>query len=127
MTQGICRNPTCPAAANAKPVERYPGPGEYCPECGELLEPVAPPQENAALPPRENAAVPSRENAAVPPRENPAPPPRENPAPPSNNALPFGGLTALQALQQFQAAAPVTAAAPPNRPPQRLGSPVAPV
>jgi len=46
MEQGICVNPTCPTAANATPVDRYPGPGEYCPDCGELLEPfveVAPP------------------------------------------------------------------------------------
>lgn len=49
MERGICVNPTCPSAANATPVDRYPGPGEYCPECGELLEafvepaPPAPP------------------------------------------------------------------------------------
>jgi len=46
MEQGICVNPTCSCAANATPVDRYPGPGEYCPECGELLEPfvvAAPP------------------------------------------------------------------------------------
>lgn len=40
MTKGICRSTGCPAAAAATPVERYPGPGEYCPECGELLDAV---------------------------------------------------------------------------------------
>ncbi len=42
MTQGICRSAGCPNAANATPIERYPGPGEYCPQCGEKLEPLAP-------------------------------------------------------------------------------------
>lgn len=42
MTQGICRNATCPSAANASLVERYPGPGEYCPDCGEPLAEVEP-------------------------------------------------------------------------------------
>src|ERR1700730_9593270 len=108
MTQGICRNPTCPTAANATPVERYPGPGEYCPECGELLEPVAPPQNEA--PASRNEAPPSR---------NEAPPPRNEAAP--WNGLPFGGLTPLQALQQFEAASPVVAAEPPKPSRKRFG------
>ncbi len=60
MDQGICRNPACPNAPNAVPVDRYPGPGEFCPECGELLEPVAPPLEalRAFEPP--TAALPVR-------------------------------------------------------------------
>lgn len=41
MTKGICCNPACPSAAGALPIERYPGAGEYCPDCGELLEPLA--------------------------------------------------------------------------------------
>lgn len=40
MTTGICRNPTCLRAARAEPTERYPGPGEFCPECGERLESI---------------------------------------------------------------------------------------
>jgi PBP superfamily domain len=103
MTQGICRNPTCPNAASATPVERYPGPGEYCPECGELLDALAPPVENDAPP---SNAPPSN-------------------APPSNalpsNALPFGGLTALQALQQFEAASPAVAPEAPKRSRKRFG------
>lgn len=42
MNTGICRNAACENARNAKPVELYAGPGEYCPGCGEALEPVAP-------------------------------------------------------------------------------------
>ena len=41
MKTGVCREPTCPNAASAEPIEIYSGPGEYCPECGERLEPVA--------------------------------------------------------------------------------------
>lgn len=76
MTQGICRNVHCPAAARATPVDRYPGPGEYCPECGELLDPVA---------------------RAEPPE------------------APFGGLTALQALQRFESENPPFPEAPARR------------
>jgi|GEM_PF-2009699 len=47
MTTGICRNATCENARSAKPIELYAGPGEYCPACGEALEPVA---ANAAAP-----------------------------------------------------------------------------
>ncbi|GAC1543036.1 MAG: hypothetical protein NVS2B17_22280 [Candidatus Velthaea sp.] len=39
MNMGICRNRACPNAALAQPIERYPGPGEYCPDCGESLTP----------------------------------------------------------------------------------------
>ena len=41
MTAGLCRNEACSLAAEANPVERYPGPGEYCPQCGERLEPLS--------------------------------------------------------------------------------------
>ena len=53
MEQGICHNPVCPSAERATPVDRYPGPGEYCPECGELLQPIvkAAPPAAAAPPP----------------------------------------------------------------------------
>jgi hypothetical protein len=40
MTTGICRNPGCSKAAAAEIVDWYPGPGEYCPECGEALHPA---------------------------------------------------------------------------------------
>lgn len=36
---GLCRNPSCPKN-NGEPIERYPGAGEFCPECGERLEPI---------------------------------------------------------------------------------------
>lgn len=78
MTQGICRNAHCPAAAAATPVDRYPGPGEYCPECGELLDPVA------HVEPKSEA--------------------------------PFGGLTALQALQRFESENPPFPEPPKARP-----------
>jgi hypothetical protein len=34
---GICTNAQCPRHASGDRIERYPGPGEYCPDCGELL------------------------------------------------------------------------------------------
>jgi hypothetical protein len=50
ITTGICRNPACSKAAAAEIVELYPGPGEYCPECGEALHPEdsGPPSGDAA-------------------------------------------------------------------------------
>ena len=42
MATGICRNDACANARSAKQVERYPGAGEWCPECGEALEPAEP-------------------------------------------------------------------------------------
>jgi hypothetical protein len=38
IATGVCRNPHCSKAAAAEIMERYPGPGEYCPECGEALD-----------------------------------------------------------------------------------------
>jgi len=35
---GVCRNPQCPNGASGARLERYPGPGEWCPACGERLE-----------------------------------------------------------------------------------------
>jgi hypothetical protein len=72
VTTGVCRNAACAAARDAKPVELYPGPGEYCPECGEALEPLAAAADTA----------------------------------PATAAAPFGGLTALEALAQFDAGVP---------------------
>ncbi len=42
MRIGLCREPNCAKAAGAEPIEIYPGPGEYCPECGGSLEPAQP-------------------------------------------------------------------------------------
>jgi hypothetical protein len=81
MTQGICRNAACPTAAHAVPVDRYPGPGEYCPDCGEQLEPLAPDRDGE----------PEKSAKAVG-TISPLPTPKA-----------FGGLTALEALQQFEA------------------------
>lgn len=83
MTHGICGNAACPNGINRTPIERYAGPGEYCPECGEPLAPVAAP-----------VAVPA-----------------------AGSSVPFGGLTPLQALQQFDAEQP---AAPVKRPRARI-------
>ena len=68
---GVCRNSECPNGASGVTVELYPGPGEFCPECGEKLEATT----------------------ATPP-------------------VPFGGRTALEALEQFTADEPP---APPKR------------
>lgn len=49
---GACHNPACRQAAPAEPVELYPGPGEYCPECGERLAPLrrlTPPPNDAPI------------------------------------------------------------------------------
>ena len=84
MTTGICRNAACENARSAKPIELYPGPGEYCPQCGDALEPRVP-----------SAAA---EAAATPPP-------------------PFGGLSALEALAQFEPAdSPIETPAPTARP-----------
>jgi O-antigen ligase len=40
---GVCRKTACQNGAIAAPVELYPGPGEYCPECGERLDPLRAP------------------------------------------------------------------------------------
>jgi hypothetical protein len=40
-TTGVCRNAACANARSAKPIDLYPGPGRYCPECGDALEPLA--------------------------------------------------------------------------------------
>lgn len=39
---GVCRNANCPKGASGERVELYPGPGEYCPDCGEPLEAIPP-------------------------------------------------------------------------------------
>jgi hypothetical protein len=46
---GVCTNPQCARAATHEPIERYPGPGEFCPDCGEPLRPEA--SEAPASPP----------------------------------------------------------------------------
>ncbi|MFN2459226.1 MAG: substrate-binding domain-containing protein [Candidatus Velthaea sp.] len=87
MTQGVCTNRACANGIARTAIERYPGPGEYCPECGDELQAVA----AAVAEPQPAAVVPAPEAAA-----------------------PFGGLTPLQALQQFDADQPV-APPPPRR------------
>ncbi|MGH7683430.1 MAG: substrate-binding domain-containing protein [Vulcanimicrobiaceae bacterium] len=37
---GVCRNQNCPKGVSGERVELYPGPGEYCPDCGEPLEAI---------------------------------------------------------------------------------------
>jgi hypothetical protein len=44
---GMCLNERCTGTARVDPIERYPGPGQYCPDCGELLGPAV----AAAAPP----------------------------------------------------------------------------
>jgi PBP superfamily domain len=48
MTEtGFCTNAKCPRAERREPIERYPGPGEFCPDCGELLTVAAAPKPPA--------------------------------------------------------------------------------
>jgi hypothetical protein len=87
VTTGVCRNAACENARGATPIELYPGPGQYCPQCGEALEPLAP-------------AATAGTSSAPPP--------------------PFGGLSALEALAQFDAGEPpADAPAPAPRSPAR--------
>ncbi len=60
ISTGLCTNPACSLAAEA--VERYPGPGEYCPVCGELLAPV--PTETPASSPS-NAPTAGRQRSTL--------------------------------------------------------------
>lgn len=43
---GVCTNAQCARSASGDRVERYPGPGEYCPDCGEPLHADAAPESN---------------------------------------------------------------------------------
>jgi phosphate transport system substrate-binding protein len=67
---GVCRNQNCPKGVSGERVELYPGPGEYCPECGEPLEAI--PSETQApfggLSPLEalEKLAPEQPQAAVP-------------------------------------------------------------
>jgi hypothetical protein len=38
VTAGWCTSALCPRSATGEPIDRYPGPGEYCPDCGEKLQ-----------------------------------------------------------------------------------------
>jgi ABC-type phosphate transport system substrate-binding protein len=70
---GICRDAVC-AAAGFGPVERYEGPGMFCPNCGELLQAFVP----EAMPKGVKQAEPRLE-----PRELPLPAIELSPAPAS--------------------------------------------
>jgi hypothetical protein len=77
VTVGACRNAACDNARAAKPIELYPGPGEYCPACGEALEAAAPkvvvPAPFGGLSALEALA---RFDAGQSPADEPAPAPR---------------------------------------------------
>jgi hypothetical protein len=90
VSTGICRNAACENARSATPIELYSGPGEYCPGCGDALDPIAP--------------------AAA-----------QTPAAP---APPFGGLSALEALAQFDPAGSAIET-PPPQPRSRTGKRIA--
>ena len=66
-TLGICRSAACLAAGN--PVERYAGPGRFCPSCGEWLQPYVPGKSAWSLPesPSPNPEEPTP-SAATPPK-----------------------------------------------------------
>ncbi|MEO7038791.1 MAG: substrate-binding domain-containing protein [Candidatus Elarobacter sp.] len=129
MTTGVCRNPECSNGKDAIPVERYPGPGEYCPECGNLLD-EAPPEPAAVLPPTPEpvaVAAPLPEPAAATPSREPvataahAPeaaaggtPPGATPEPPLRR------LSSLEELQRLENTLPPPEPAPaPGRPNRR--------
>ena len=60
-TLGICKNARCNIEGNG-PVEIYEGPGKYCPNCGELLQPYIPDR-----PQRWSDPAPAPEKLATPP------------------------------------------------------------
>ncbi len=66
-TLGICKNARCNTEANG-PIEIYDGPGKFCPNCGELLQPYIPDRPrrwpDASLPPEK--IVPPPAPSAVP-------------------------------------------------------------
>lgn len=41
-SRGVCHDPGCEGARSKTEVELYPGPGEYCPECGGRLAELNP-------------------------------------------------------------------------------------
>jgi hypothetical protein len=43
---GVCTNTRCARCASNDRLERYPGPGEYCPDCGEPLHAYVAPESN---------------------------------------------------------------------------------
>lgn len=38
MNVGVCRNAVCAKSLSGELIDRYPGPGQFCPDCGELLQ-----------------------------------------------------------------------------------------
>ncbi|MFN2459683.1 MAG: substrate-binding domain-containing protein [Candidatus Velthaea sp.] len=67
LNTGICPNALCPNGVSRVRIDRYPGPGEFCPECGDLLEvplPTAPAAPAASVAPA--AVTPPAPSAAAP-------------------------------------------------------------
>ncbi len=64
---GTCRNERCSKGQGGERIERYPGPGEYCPECGERLEVVAVPAREALSPDAYDAFQSKMQELIAPP------------------------------------------------------------
>ena len=71
---GICTSTACLAAGNG-PVQRYDGPGKYCPDCGEYLQSYVPGKSAWSLP---GIPVPATTTVA-PPASTPVPIPPKQP------------------------------------------------
>jgi phosphate transport system substrate-binding protein len=116
VTKGVCRTKTCSQAVSGETVDLYPGPGEFCPECGEPLEPVEGDPFAAALAqprvsaPGKSAASPQ---AAVPAK----PPPQTMVTPPPGK--PSAGAQAKAGTKLAPKAAPQK---PPPPPPKEKGA-----
>ncbi|WP_317996565.1 substrate-binding domain-containing protein [Vulcanimicrobium alpinum] len=115
---GVCRNAACPKAATSEPIELYPGPGEYCPDCGERLDPL--PAPSAAT---STAPAPSAPPPVPPPPAAVAPPPAAPAAPRPAAAVPAAPVVPPPAPA---APLPPPAAAAPPPPAPVPAAPVAP-
>ncbi|MGP6158509.1 MAG: substrate-binding domain-containing protein [Vulcanimicrobiaceae bacterium] len=84
MSKGVCHTKTCSQAMSGEPVDLYPGPGEFCPECGEPLEPVVLASDllaSALAQPRISAPGKSKRKSAAQPPVNLASPGQTAPEP----------------------------------------------
>ncbi|WP_317996757.1 energy transducer TonB [Vulcanimicrobium alpinum] len=109
---GLCPNPRCENGRIGTAVERYPGPGEYCPLCGDYLQPV----ERGAAPPAPAAAPPQPPIVAAHPAVMPPPaePPPSAVVPAAETVAPAEAVAPAEkvaAPAQASALRPVAAAA----------------
>jgi hypothetical protein len=72
VAKGVCRTKTCSQAVSGQAVDLYAGPGEFCPECGEPLEPVEPPDPLASALAQPRVSAPGKSQPRAPAQVPPA-------------------------------------------------------